>query len=214
MHALPAARDLNYVLDDAAGDAGGDGDDEVLLARLARHARPLRAARGDVYTWSHRLLHWGSRAARNHTREPRATLTFALSDPAFEAPPFAERGAGALPPVEQRLALIALQCVFYDWFGAEMRAFAEFAGAAGADEAGTRAKREQLVEAVARAGEYVAILRRHYPWRRDPFAARYGGHWQLDAVVDQVERGVEALAPVARDWPDASVRELIAMVTS
>eukprot|EP01094_Clydonella_sp_ATCC50884_P021652 TRINITY_DN4813_c0_g1_i1.p1 TRINITY_DN4813_c0_g1~~TRINITY_DN4813_c0_g1_i1.p1 ORF type:complete len:541 (-),score=66.95 TRINITY_DN4813_c0_g1_i1:110-1732(-) len=66
---------------------------------------------GGVVCFSHRLVHWGSRAAPDEL--PRIALSFALSDPAFETPSFDHERWGSNPPLVLRAALCSAQAVLY-----------------------------------------------------------------------------------------------------
>ena len=78
----------------------------------AIQALPARA--GSVIAFSHRLLHWGSRASASAAGHPRMALSFAFAAPEFEAPYLPDAVAVLpLPPFELRLALVAGQLFSY-----------------------------------------------------------------------------------------------------
>ncbi|CAE8589290.1 unnamed protein product, partial [Polarella glacialis] len=73
----------------------------------------LPAKPGDVYAWSHRLLHWGS-SSTSRASCPRVALSFSVASPQFEKP-ILVRGPRALPypSWEERLVLCAYQLAMY-----------------------------------------------------------------------------------------------------
>jgi hypothetical protein len=72
-------------------------------------AQPCAA--GALLCFSHRLVHWGSRA--QPSADPRVALSWALADGAFESPIFDAAAFGPFPPLELRIALRAGQALAY-----------------------------------------------------------------------------------------------------
>ena len=64
--------------------------------------RALPCAAGSLVTFTHRLLHWGSRADPHSREPPRVAVSFAASTPAFEPPYFRDDADAAFPPLALR----------------------------------------------------------------------------------------------------------------
>ena len=126
IYALPAHADADYARDEEA--LNGDATARTLAASH-QNVRALPAAAGEVLAWSHRLLHWGSRAPID-APEARKSLAFTMASPDFERPSIVTQAAisgqstsskgddegesgEALPPWEARLALVAYSLVCY-----------------------------------------------------------------------------------------------------
>ena len=113
LYCVPARDDPAYMKSDgdnaptanACPDNGSFGNIRAL---------PTRA--GGLVTFTHRLLHWGSRAdARACARKgsmPRMAIAFGASDP-NEYPPFFSASHGPIPKVTLRAALVAGQALVY-----------------------------------------------------------------------------------------------------
>ena len=72
----------------------------------------LPASPGTLLCFTHRLLHWGSRAQPGAA--PRLAISFALADPTFEVPYFADPATHLpFPPLPLRVALRAAQVLVY-----------------------------------------------------------------------------------------------------
>lgn len=113
IYSLPASSDPYYF---GSNDSNAtSGQDPGMAVREAgwQEVRAMPAAQGDVYSWSHRLLHWGS-SSTTQAKHNRIALSFAVADEHFESPLLA-RGQDALPfPTwEERLVLCAFQLIKY-----------------------------------------------------------------------------------------------------
>lgn len=108
IYCLPRCHDRHYFGPDDAEDPATAALDAGL-----RSIRALPAARGDVYVWSHRLLHWGG-ASSHKAVGPRIALSYAFADPGYERPVLS-RGIKALPlpSWEERQVLVAYQMALY-----------------------------------------------------------------------------------------------------
>ena len=73
-------------------------------------AAPVRAGGCALHT--HRVIHWGSKGRASYRGAPRVALSFAFSDPAFEAANFVDPSAD-FPAHEQRVALMCGQVINY-----------------------------------------------------------------------------------------------------
>jgi hypothetical protein len=104
LYVLPADRDTTY-------KNNGHPNDAITSLEALQDIQALPAARGSLISFSHRLLHWGSRAASTATT-PRMALSFSFSDEHFETTAF-PRDLLPLPPLTVRLALVAGQCFIY-----------------------------------------------------------------------------------------------------
>ena len=71
-------------------------------------AQPMSA--GGILCFSHRILHWGSRAVKNYP--PRIAISLAFSDSTFETPYFNQKFL-PFPPIALRAALQAGQAISY-----------------------------------------------------------------------------------------------------
>jgi hypothetical protein len=78
-----------------------------------QNIRCLPAKPGSLVAFSHRLLHWGSRASAD-APHPRIAVSLAFTQGGFE-PPFLPRACFPLPSWEARLALIAGQLFSYSF---------------------------------------------------------------------------------------------------
>eukprot|EP01116_Phalansterium_solitarium_P003297 TRINITY_DN1410_c0_g1_i2.p1 TRINITY_DN1410_c0_g1~~TRINITY_DN1410_c0_g1_i2.p1 ORF type:complete len:372 (-),score=130.80 TRINITY_DN1410_c0_g1_i2:173-1288(-) len=74
--------------------------------------RALPAAAGSVISFTHRLLHWGSRASPYSLDEPRIAMAFAAADDSFEPPQF-DRSYLPMPPLAMRVALVSAQSILH-----------------------------------------------------------------------------------------------------
>jgi len=107
IYCLPKGSDKYYM-----GPDHGNYADPKLHAGV-QEIRALPAKPGDVYVWSHRLLHWGS-SSSSRAACPRVALSFSVAASDFEKPVLA-RGMRAMPvPTwEERLVLCAFQLAMY-----------------------------------------------------------------------------------------------------
>lgn len=112
MYALPAPFDEHYrsSVEAPAEMQRDDVDITMLAAEHHQHLRALPVPRGTLLAWSHRLLHWGS--VHGGGGGARQTIAFGLTDAAFEAPLLCPP-APTLPPLDARLALVALTMLGY-----------------------------------------------------------------------------------------------------
>lgn len=118
LYVVPADLDPGYV--------NGDLEDDDPLARSLRadkqnyqRVRALPCSPGEAVVFSHRTLHWGSRAD-DDAPEPRVSLSFACSDSSFEGPylvdsaaPRSTIGGLCIPTFSARLVLFAAQQIAY-----------------------------------------------------------------------------------------------------
>ena len=106
---------------DASYDGDGDGDDarDPVKAALGGDApqyqmvRALPVAAGGVVLLSHRVVHWGGAAAKDHGEAPRVALSMAFADPDVEPALFADGVPTTPPPLDARVALAAAQQIVY-----------------------------------------------------------------------------------------------------
>lgn len=118
LYVVPADLDPGYV--------DGDLEDDDPLARSLRadkqnyqRVRALPCSPGEAVVFSHRTLHWGSRAD-DDAPEPRVSLSFACSDSSFEEPYLVDSAASRsaigglyIPTFRARLVLFAAQQIAY-----------------------------------------------------------------------------------------------------
>ncbi|CAE8581629.1 unnamed protein product [Polarella glacialis] len=90
IYCLPKGSDRLYF----GPDDRADYESPQLHAGV-QEIRALPAKPGDVYAWSHRLLHWGS-SSTSRASCPRVALSFSVASPQFEKP-ILVRGPRALP---------------------------------------------------------------------------------------------------------------------
>jgi hypothetical protein len=79
-----------------------------------QNIRALPLTEGNSVVFSHRILHWGSKATSTRTpsRPPRISMAFAFSDDSFEKP-YLNVEHLPLPPFELRVALACAQMIIY-----------------------------------------------------------------------------------------------------
>jgi hypothetical protein len=111
LYMLPKPSDPGY----AAGDNHDDPRDPLEVAINGNKevyqnitAFPLEV--GSAVMFSHRILHWGSKGRAGYP-EPRISLSFAVSEPGYEAPYLND--ADLNPSFEMRLALASAQMLIY-----------------------------------------------------------------------------------------------------
>ena len=111
--ATPENSCLYFIPKDDDAGYGLSGDSITDMGHMWQNivAQPL--LQGGFLTFSHRLLHWGSRPQPNSGRG-RIALTLAFADPTFEEAYFDHILYGPLPPLMLRLGLVAGQQIQYE----------------------------------------------------------------------------------------------------
>lgn len=111
LYFIPRDNDPGY----SGGDGTGEDDDMLRDALCSKEAyqyiRAVPLRQGEAAFFSHRLIHWGSRGRQGYPH-PRFALSFAFSDPDFEAPFFPTSHLPS-PPLGLRLGLAAAQLFCY-----------------------------------------------------------------------------------------------------
>jgi hypothetical protein len=96
----------------------GDDTDPLREALKDKHdyqnIRAVPLSEGNSVVFSHRILHWGSRASRTKVPPPppRVSMAFAMSDDSFERP-YLDPSVLPLPPFALRAALACAQMIIY-----------------------------------------------------------------------------------------------------
>jgi hypothetical protein len=107
LYFVPKADDAEYAV---VGDRLG-GVLPTFLSWQNIVAQPVRA--GALLCFSHRVVHWGSKASPLCVR-PRVAMSFALADPAFERPSFDAARFLPYPPLPLRVGMRAAQAILYN----------------------------------------------------------------------------------------------------
>lgn len=100
MYGLPLCDDPNYPTRLRSLEAPAD------------KVRAMPAAKGDVLGWDANMLHWGGPSTRR-AKGPRVSYSFTLRHPKVSASNFRILPEGRIPPLRERLDLIAEQVLRY-----------------------------------------------------------------------------------------------------
>ena len=109
--ATPQSSCLHFVAkgDDAGYTLGGDALDVVLPTPLSwQNIVCTPCEPGDLLCFSHRVVHWASKAVA--PAAPRVALSFSVAHPDFETPNFLPTD---FPPLALRVGLTAAQAILY-----------------------------------------------------------------------------------------------------